>query len=159
MNKKPFLDHKLLRKMIAKSGRAKSITPVLPLPATWGKRPAPVDNLFPLSIAKVPQGSPAEAVGHMMSEDGVLVLRLVLDAEAKSKFGARGLTHGEAIAMMHRLAQLSDIEENLVIAQRENVILRQALKELTAEAASGLAVRPRTINKAREALEATEETE
>lgn len=138
MASKPYFDHKTLGKMIAKS---KKVAPLSAFEGNFLNKPAQLDMrtvgpLEPLTIAKVPKGSQTGAIGHMMTPDGRLALRVILQSEAE-RFGVDGLTHGEGAMLLLRIEQMADLENIVLQMQRDVVKLSQQLSRMVAYAQSG----------------------
>lgn len=130
----PYLDAKELKAMVKHSEKTtplKSGAPLATVGSLWNVRPDP--QLLPglqLGRAVVPSGSPANTLGHIMTEDGRLALRVMLDSEAQASFGVGGLSRTEAISLMHRIPQMEDLESAATHAQRDAVVIRRALSDV-----------------------------
>lgn len=133
MAEKLFLDHRALKDLRDKSKHA---TPLFvmanTMPHGLPKTPDPkvLQEILPLSVAQVSIHDPAHAQGHMMTPNSRLAIRVILDSEAKQKFGARGLTYREGASLMLRIAMLDDIENACLLAQGSNAKLRIMLLDL-----------------------------
>ena len=85
---------------------------------------------FALSRAVVDKDSMGDgsALGHMLTPDGRLALRVILDSEAQAKFGARGLSDREGVFLTLRLAQLHRIEDAALILNHDVERLTKLMK-------------------------------
>lgn len=135
-----FINHRELMMLRDKSKKA---APLLVLANTLPQAlPDKLDRqlleeITPLSVAQVSITDPAHAQGHMMTPDGRLALRIILDSEAKQKFGATGLTYREGANLLLRLAMMEDIENASLLAQKANARLRIMLLELLSDLLRG----------------------
>lgn len=103
------------------------------------------EGLEPLSRAKPSDTSDTDALGHLLTSDGRLALRIVLDSEASAKFGAKGLTPVEGTHLLLRIASLQAVEAAAVELQRECDFLYKALVGLYGPASRGEMPAPAAI--------------
>lgn len=142
MTSKPYIDHRELSNWIEQTKR------VFPMQIDT--------DMLELSVAKVDQDSPADAKGHMMTPDGRLAIRVILDSEAQSKFGAGGLSIREAITLMHRIASMGEIERVALDMQRDMVLMRRAMVPIYDAVSRGVLPDSKAIVAASRALRETE---
>lgn len=158
MAEKLFIDHRELKMLRDKSKKA---APLLVLANTMpqGLPQKPdqqvLQEILPLSVAQVSITDPAHAQGHMMPPDGRLAVRIVLDSEAKQKFGASGLTYREGANLMLRLSMMEDIENAGLMAQEVNARLRIMLLDLLSDLLRGVMPSPSKIKRADRLYEET----
>jgi hypothetical protein len=117
----------------------------------WREKSRRIDHLHPITYARVDLKSDDDFKGYLASQDGRIILRFVDDLEADAKFGVRGATTDECIGLIYRLGNLKEIEDAALDAQRDVVLLRRALLDITTNPDSGQIAKA----KARKALDDT----
>lgn len=124
---KQYLDHRALQKLIDATPEARQLL----------ADPEAMNRIEPLAPAIVPDDAPSWSMGYMATPDGRIALRWCHSAETQEKFGRDALTAMEAVILTQRIAQLFDIEQAAMDAQRDVAILTKALQSVRQKAQSG----------------------
>lgn len=139
---KPYIDHRTLQKWIDATPHARALL----------ADPEAMDRIEPLSAAIVPDGADPSTMGYMATPDGRIAFRWCHSSESQRLFGRDALTTMEAVILTCRIAQMFDIEQAAMDAQRDAVKMRRALVDMVAAAQAGKLPSSKQIVEAARAL-------
>lgn len=138
MTSNPFIDRNLLLKW-RKRCKIKFFTPE---GLVWKY----------LTAARVPDNSPLDVKGYFATDDGRICLRLVDQEEAQRVFRANSITLDEGVHLSLRLCQLFELEDTIIEAQRQHVIIETHLDKILDKLSTKEQVPDKWVIEAQQAL-------